>query len=121
MNTRIGKKIRSLRETKGITQEKMAEKLNMSRSAYGRIETGETSNWANYIEKLCTELEIRPEELFAASEGLVQNQISNSSAVQNQTQHDTHIIINHLSDKMIELYEEKIKLLEAEISRLKIQ
>jgi hypothetical protein len=48
----------------------------------------------------------------------VQNNSDNASAVQNHTQHDTHIIINNLSDKIIELYEEKIKMLEAEIKRL---
>jgi len=48
--------------------------------------------------------------------GLVQNNNNSdnvsTSAVQNNTQHDTHITINHLSDKVIELYEEKIKFLE---------
>jgi hypothetical protein len=55
------------------------------------------------------------------SDGLVQNNSDNASAVQNHTQHDTHITINHLSDKVIELYEEKIKFLEAEIRRLQSQ
>ncbi|MCL1942917.1 MAG: helix-turn-helix transcriptional regulator [Candidatus Azobacteroides sp.] len=118
MNTRIGMRIRTLRTGKGISQEEMADKLHISQSAYSRIENGESNNWINLIEKLCRVLDVKPEELFA-SEGLVQNNHENASAVQNHTQHDTHITINHLSDKVIELYEEKIKRLEAEIEWLK--
>jgi len=107
-----------LREVKGFSQEEMAEKLHISQSAYSRIETGETNSWVHLIEKLCEELEITPDELFS-SDGLVQNNSDNASAVQNHTQHDTHITINHLSDKAVELYEEKIKQLEEEIKQLK--
>jgi len=119
MNVTIGKRIRTFRENKGFSQEEMAEKLHISQSAYSRIEKGETNNWVPLIEDLCAQLEITPEDLFA-SDGLVQNNNDNASAVQNHTQHDTHIIINQLSDKMVSLYEAKIKLLEDEIKRLKI-
>ena len=117
MNTRIGTRIRTLRTSKGISQEEIADKLHISQSAYSRIEMGESNNWINLIEKICNVLDVKPEELFI-SEGLIQNNLDNSSAVQNHTQHDTHIVINHLSDKVIELYEEKIKRLETEIERL---
>jgi transcriptional regulator with XRE-family HTH domain len=116
MNTKIGNRIRTLRTTIGLSQEELAERLHISQSAYSRIENGESNNWVNLIEKLCTELQVKPEELFA-SEGLVQNNSDNASAVQNHTQHDTHITINQLSDKVIELYEDKIRMLEAEIER----
>jgi transcriptional regulator with XRE-family HTH domain len=102
---------------KGLSQEEIADRLHISQSAYSRIETGESNNWIHLIETICNVLEVKPEELFI-SERLVQNNSENSSAVQNHTQHDTHITINHLSDKLIELYEEKIKKLEAEIERL---
>jgi transcriptional regulator with XRE-family HTH domain len=118
MNTKIGNRIRLFRERKGFSQEYMADKLHISRSAYSRIETGETNNWISQIENLCNESDIKPEEIFA-SDGLVQNNSDNSSAVQNHTQHDTHITVNNVSDKLIQLYEEKIKWLEMEIERLK--
>jgi transcriptional regulator with XRE-family HTH domain len=92
--------------------------LNISQSAYSRIENGESNNWVNVLDKLCNVLDIKPEDLFAP-DNLVQNNSDNASAVQNHTQHDTHITINHLSDKVIELYEEKIKMLETEIERLR--
>ncbi|MDR2206371.1 MAG: helix-turn-helix domain-containing protein [Flavobacteriaceae bacterium] len=117
MNNKLGNRIRILRENKGMSQEKMAEKIGLSKSAYGRIETGETNNWVHLIDKICQELSTTPEELFAP-DSLVQNNNDNASAVQNHTQHDTHITINQLSDKVIELYEEKIKSLEEKIQEL---
>jgi transcriptional regulator with XRE-family HTH domain len=117
MNTKIATRIRSLRVRRGISQEEMSRRLNISQSAYSRIENGESNSWVNVLEKLCEVLEIKPEELFVP-DSLVQNNTDSASAVQNHTQHDTHIIINHLSDKVIQLYEEKIKYLEDEIERL---
>jgi len=120
MNTKIGKRIRALREVKGFSQEEMAEKLHISQSAYSRIETGETNGWVHLIEKLCEELDIKPDELFGGIESVNQNDMENhSSAVLNNVYSDAHITINHLSDKVVELYEEKIKHLEEEIKRLK--
>ncbi len=40
MKTLIGEQIRKLREAKGITQEQIAERLNMSRQRFARIEKG---------------------------------------------------------------------------------
>lgn len=113
MNNTVSKKIKTLRVDKGFSQEQMADLLHISQSAYSRIENGESNSWINLVDKICNVFEIKPEELFIP-EGLVQNNSDNisTSAVQNNTQHDTHITINHLSDKVIELYEEKIKWLE---------
>jgi transcriptional regulator with XRE-family HTH domain len=38
----VNEKIRLIRETKGLTQEQVAEKLKMSSSAYGNIERGDS-------------------------------------------------------------------------------
>ncbi|MFI3194249.1 MAG: helix-turn-helix transcriptional regulator [Methylococcaceae bacterium] len=38
----VNEKIRLVRETKGWTQEEVAEKLQMSNNGYGDIERGET-------------------------------------------------------------------------------
>lgn len=40
MNTKLGERIYSLRVTKGITQEQVAEYLGISRQKYARIEKG---------------------------------------------------------------------------------
>lgn len=40
MNSILGARIRSLRESKGLTQEQIAEKMNCTRQKYARIEKG---------------------------------------------------------------------------------
>ncbi|WP_433627454.1 helix-turn-helix domain-containing protein [Chryseobacterium cucumeris] len=115
MNIQIGSKIRRLRENKGFSQEEMAERLQISRSAYSRIKNGETNSWVNHIEKLSNELEIKPEELFIGADSLIQNNQDNDSVIQNNTNNDTHITINQLSEKVIELYEERIRELKEQL------
>jgi transcriptional regulator with XRE-family HTH domain len=115
MNIQIGSKIRRLRENKGFSQEEMAEKLKISRSAYSRIESGETNSWVNHIEKLSKELDIKPEELFIGADSLIQNNQDTDSVIQNNTNNDTHITINQLSEKVIEMYEERIRELKEQV------
>ena len=115
MNSVIGNKIRRLRENKGFSQEEMAERLNISRSAYGRMENGETNSWVHHIEKLCQELEMKIEDFFMNSDNNINTNQDNASAVQTNTHQDTHITINHLSEKVIELYEERITELKEQI------
>ncbi len=117
MNAQIGNKIRRLRENKGFSQEDMAEKLQISRSAYSRIENGETNSWVNHLNKLCENLDVKPEELLLNSDSLFQTN-NDSSAVQTSTHQDTHITINHLSEKVIELYEERIDELKERVKQL---
>lgn len=119
MNAKIGRKIRSFRESKGISQEQMADKLNISQSAYSRMENGESNSWVQHIEKLSGEFGIKPEELFNDFDSINQNEMENhSSAVFNHVYSNAHITINTLSEKLIELYETKIKFLEDEIEKL---
>ncbi|NLN49596.1 MAG: helix-turn-helix transcriptional regulator [Clostridiales bacterium] len=40
MNVILGSRIRSIRESKGFTQEQIAEKMNCSRQKYARMEKG---------------------------------------------------------------------------------
>jgi transcriptional regulator with XRE-family HTH domain len=40
---RIAERIKQLRHLKGLTQEQISDQLNLSRSAYSKLETGETS------------------------------------------------------------------------------
>lgn len=51
MNKKIGKRIRKKREKKRLSQEAMADKLNISRSAYSRIELGTTTAWVQAYRK----------------------------------------------------------------------
>jgi len=120
MNKTIGERIRKHREEKGYSQENLAEKLHISRSAYQRIENGETNTWVNHLSSLCEELGISADELLTTDENFVQvnnhNESSNdngSGVIQNQTNN------YNISEKLIEQYEERIKELKDQIEELK--
>jgi transcriptional regulator with XRE-family HTH domain len=53
MNATIGKNLKALRKDKGVSQESIAEYLNISQSAYSRIEKGTSHSWAIHLEKIC--------------------------------------------------------------------
>lgn len=54
----LNQKIQKLREASGLTQETMAEKLNMSKNTYGRIERGETILTERKLERIASVFEI---------------------------------------------------------------
>lgn len=64
MNIFVGDKLRKLRKSKNMSQEEVADFLNLSQSAYARMESGETHSWANHILKICRLFEINPYELL---------------------------------------------------------
>ncbi len=65
MNEKIIEKIKRLRITKGYTQMFVADRLNITRSAYQKIESGESYSWAKYLVDLMNVLETTPKEFFS--------------------------------------------------------
>lgn len=112
MNISIGNKLKQLRKSRGMSQEQVADYLHLSQSAYARMESGESHSWASHINKICEVFEISPEEL-----------VKNESVIVNSNQQGgtstNAIIINQLSEKLIEQYEERIKELQQTIVFLK--
>lgn len=64
MHQEIIEKIRKLRKKKGFDYLDMAEKLNISKDSYTRLESGKTLTWAKYIEDILQILEISAEDFF---------------------------------------------------------
>ena len=64
LQSQIVSKIKRLRHEKGYSQPQMAERLNIEKSAYSRLETGKTYSWAKYLEELLTVFEITPDKFF---------------------------------------------------------
>ena len=64
IKTLLGLRIKELRKNKGLSQEKLAEKINISQNALSFIETGENFLSSDTLEKIINALEIEPEELF---------------------------------------------------------
>jgi len=65
MNRKVVEKIKSLRVAGKLTQDYMAEKLNISRSAYQKIESGDSHVWAKYMGKLMDIFGTTSEKFFS--------------------------------------------------------
>ncbi|MBQ8459596.1 helix-turn-helix transcriptional regulator [bacterium] len=63
----IGKRIKSIRISKGYTQEKLSEMADISQRALSKIEIGENFITAETLDNLLNALEIDAEDLFAAN------------------------------------------------------
>lgn len=60
----LGKKIRSIRERKGFSQEAFADEVGLDRSYMGRIERGENNLTVMTIYRIARALKISPRNLF---------------------------------------------------------
>ncbi len=63
----FGKKIRRMRQNRGLTQEELAEAIDISQRALSAIERGENFVTSDTINKLLPALNTTTEELFATS------------------------------------------------------
>ena len=70
---KINEKIKHLREGKHWSQEEMAQKLNMSKNGYAKIERGETSASLGRLEQVAAVLGIGLCELLADARGSAEN------------------------------------------------
>lgn len=61
---RLGKKIQRLRKNIGLTQEELAEKINISRTHMGHIEQGRKAPSLKVLNKLAHILKVKISELF---------------------------------------------------------
>ena len=66
MNVKVllGKKIKRLRKLKGFTQEKFADKIDITPRNLNRIESGENFLTAETLDKIINVLNVKPSELF---------------------------------------------------------
>lgn len=64
----VNEKIRLIRETKGLTQEQVAEKLGVSATAYGDFERGDNDPRLSKLKKIAEILEMPLSDLVDLSE-----------------------------------------------------
>jgi transcriptional regulator with XRE-family HTH domain len=84
--------IRIARVTKGLSQEYMADKLNVSQNTYSRIELGRTKLCTTRLLKIASILEITPEEILNKKE----NSIAFNEAHLLDLIREKDLYINHL-------------------------
>ena len=109
MNREVVEKIKRLRVAKGLNHLDMADKLHITRSAYQRLESGETYSWAKYLEELMTILETTPNDFFAKKKKKTINQTNNSGSI-------GYVEILHqenkeITDKLIQTQQNEIEFL----------
>ena len=93
----IGAKIKRLRQKKGLTQEKLAEQVNISTFTLIGIETGKNFMTAQTMEKIIDCLCISLDELFSVEHLRPTNELLD----------DIHKIVNEIKDdrdKVEEIY-----------------
>lgn len=95
-----------------MSQEQVADYLHLSQSAYARMESGESHSWASHIDKIWEVFEITPVELVRSEKVIIGNIGTNNGVGYAE-------VVNQLSEKLIEQYEESIKELKQVIIDLK--
>jgi transcriptional regulator with XRE-family HTH domain len=58
MKIQIGNEIKRLRKERGVSQEEIADFLDVSQSTYGRIENGKSNSWSVYVQALSGYFEV---------------------------------------------------------------
>lgn len=118
MNTEIVNKIKKLRIAKGFSHTDMADRLNITRSAYQRLESGETYSWAKYLDEIMETLETTPKEFFNDIGKKVIHQINKDQAIgyinENLYQENKEI-----TEQLIKAKDQLIAQLQKEIEYLK--
>ena len=104
----IGKKLRTLRAERGFTQEKMADLLSIQQASYSNLENNKGRIDLKTIQKIA-EMDVID---LLKEEGLSFNQ-------KNKKGDNNGLVINQLSDKLIEQYEIRLKEKDEVIADLK--
>lgn len=118
----IGNKIKNIRELKNLTQEFIAEKLDVSQAAYSRMENGETKITDEKLAQIAEILEVKPEDIKAFDSQKYFNSIGN---IEGDKSGNSNSIIIEASAEEIDLikklYEDKINLLEKLLNKSEIE
>lgn len=118
---KIIKKIAEIRSKKGFSYENMAQDLDLSTSAYRKIETGETKLTVERLVDISKILETPLNDLLDTESQKNFNQEIRENATGYQAVDNENIYYEYseVSKKLIEVYEQQIKELKAEIEQLK--
>ena len=120
----IGSKIKRIREMRGITQEEIAEDLNLTAQAYGRMERGETSISAERLGKIAEKLGVNTDEIMRYDENkfIISGNSNNGEASESNLQFNLNI---YERDQTIEVLkdtitnqQEQIKFLQNQVEKL---
>lgn len=120
-------KIKSAREIKGLTQEEIADQLELSTSGYSKIERGETRVSIDRLQQIADILEVSIFELIPEHFSINNSNVENCSNFQNSntTQHQAlqakidqlELIISH-KDELLAQKDQELATLRSVIKLL---
>lgn len=88
MITKVGDKIRKIRELKGFSQENMADMLEMSQRNYARFENNDTDLKFSTLNSIAKILEVSPEQILGFDEQILFQNCQNAYGAFNQTNYN---------------------------------
>ena len=118
MNRQIIEKFKRLRIAKGLNQTEMAERLNVSRATYQKLESGNNYAWAKYLDELLTILETNPKDFFSDIGNKVVQQHNYEGSIGYVVEH-LHQFNKDLYEKLQESYDQIIRTKDEQIALLK--
>lgn len=113
----VGQRLQLLRLERNLTQEQMSEKLNLSTSAYCKIEYGETDLTLTRINKIADVLNMSAVELFTRIEGDTYNNYPKDYGRVWITR-DSSIVNVENNDDLRELVKSNSRLIEVLLKRI---
>lgn len=118
---KIIKKIAEIRSKKGFSYENMAHDLDLSTSAYRKIETGETKLTVERLVDISKILETPLDEFLEINSQKNFNQEirENGTGYQAIDNDNIYYEYSEISKKLIDVYEQQIKELKEEVEYLK--
>lgn len=113
----IHNKIKVLRSQNGLTQQEMADKLNMHLKTWQKIENGVTKLDIDRVKQIAEILDSTIEDLINAEEGVYINEIKNNDVGFN----NSSITIQHKSEIEVQLFERLLKEKDSKITDLQTE
>ncbi|MFI3190396.1 hypothetical protein BCS42_01890 [Crenothrix sp. D3] len=114
----VNEKIRLIRESKGLTQEDVAKKLDISVNSYGDIERGNTNLKLNRLEQIAEILGVQLPELVDSTEKGNLNICFNKQVKQRDVYFNSSTIEFEKQQLIIELKDKELALKDKEIAYL---
>ena len=117
----INNRIKEVRMTLNLTQEKFSSKIGLTTSNYGQLEIGKSNPTANVLHNIANEFHVNGNWLLTGNGKMFSENVTNSSLsepkvhygkCQNCTSLEQEIIrlnteLNHLKDELLEVYRPK--------------
>lgn len=113
----VHSKIKKLRIQSGLTQQEVADKMNMHLKTWQKVENGFTKLDIDRLKEIAEVLETTIEELINTDDGVFINEISGNDIGFNNN--EVNITHNHCSDNEKALYERIIAEKDKEIAFLR--